>query len=175
MISQGMATTEVTQLLTLLDRAFASEDWHSLLTNLRTTMPMDWDGLAEGGQRSIRSIVQHVGGCKFMYENDAFGDGTLQCEDPLVTGEGALTDLPAVIPWLRLGQGRLRESVAALSDADLDVSRLTNWGKQRATRWIITVMIEHDIYHAGEINLLRSLQTGDDRWAYDRLPDEHRM
>jgi hypothetical protein len=30
------------------------------------------------------------------------------------------------------------------------------------------VMIEHDIYHAGEINHLRSLHHGDDRWAHEK-------
>jgi hypothetical protein len=36
-------TTEVNLILTLPDRVFAGGDWHSLLTNLRTTMPMAWD------------------------------------------------------------------------------------------------------------------------------------
>jgi hypothetical protein len=27
-------------------------------------------------------------------------------------------------------------------------------------------MVEHDLYHAGEINHLRALFTRDDRWAY---------
>ena len=33
-------------------------------------------------------------------------------------------------------------------------------------RWIISVMIEHDVYHAGEINHLRALMQGNDRWAW---------
>jgi hypothetical protein len=28
-------------------------------------------------------------------------------------------------------------------------------------------MIEHDLYHAGEINHLRSLRQGTDRWAHE--------
>ena len=46
---------------------------------------------------------------------------------------------------------------------------MTNWGELRPTRWIIAAMITHDAYHAGEINHLRSLLDGDDRWRYIQL------
>ncbi|HTG42662.1 MAG TPA: DUF664 domain-containing protein, partial [Methylomirabilota bacterium] len=60
--------------------------------------------------------------------------------------------------------------VAALADdSELDVLRLTNWGEQRPTRWIIATMITHDAYHAGEINHIRSLLDGDDRWRFQQL------
>jgi hypothetical protein len=36
------------------------------------------------------------------------------------------------------------------------------------TRWIIKSMIEHDLYHAGEINRMRALRQENDRWAYDQ-------
>ena len=45
---------------------------------------------------------------------------------------------------------------------------MTNWGEPKETRWIIAVMIGHDLYHAGEVNHIRSLRQQDDRWAYDR-------
>lgn len=32
---------------------------------------------------------------------------------------------------------------------------------------IIQIMIGHDYYHAGEINHLRSLLQGNDRWEYE--------
>ena len=60
--------------------------------------------------------------------------------------------------------------MAALpDDTQLDVARLTNWGEHRPTRWIVASMITHDAYHAGEINHLRSLLSGDDRWRYVQL------
>ncbi len=67
---------------------------------------------------------------------------------------------------LREGQERLRGSIAALDDSELLVPRLTNWGEWKDTRWIIGVMIEHDLYHAGEINHIRSPHQRSDRWAY---------
>ena len=35
----------------------------------------------------------------------------------------------------------------------------------KESRWIIAVMIEHDLYHAGEINHIRALRQGNDGWA----------
>lgn len=44
---------------------------------------------------------------------------------------------------------------------------MTNWGEPKETRWIVTVMIQHDLYHSGEINHIRALHDRDDRWAFD--------
>jgi uncharacterized protein DUF664 len=75
-----------------------------------------------------------------------------------------------VIAWVEAAHARLVEHVAALADdSELDAPRLTNWGELRPTRWIIAAMITHDAYHAGEINHLRSLLDGDDRWRFQQL------
>ena len=73
------------------------------------------------------------------------------------------------IQFLRESQERLRTSIAALGeDSELVRPRKTNWGEMKETRWIIAQVIEHDHYHAGEINHIRSLRSGDDRWAHER-------
>jgi hypothetical protein len=75
-----------------------------------------------------------------------------------------------VVVWLSEAHERLVDHVAALADdTELDAPRLTNWGEQRPTRWIIATMITHDAYHAGEINHIRSLFDGDDRWRFQQL------
>lgn len=161
-----MSTAAVSELLDLLDTAFEGTG-HSLLDNLQPVSSDDWTWVPPGGQRSIRDIVQHVGGCKFMYDDYAFAGGCLTWEHPLVDRQGVLDTPAAAIGWLRAGQDRLRRSVAGLADADLPCLRLTNWGEEKTIRWIITAMIQHDLYHAGEINHLRSLHRQTDRWAYD--------
>jgi uncharacterized damage-inducible protein DinB len=172
-MSTPTAPPAISQLLYLLDEAFdATTNEQSLLGNLRTLVSEDWLWVPAGGRRSIRDIVQHVGGCKYMYHDYAFGGATLTWEDPLVDGvlDGVdtLDSSVSAIAWLRAGQERLRQSIAALTDdAELVRPRLTNWGEREQTRWIIAVMIQHDLYHAGEINHLRSLRQGTDRWAYE--------
>ena len=63
------------------------------------------------------------------------------------------------------GHSRLKARVEALADSELTTLRRTNWGEMKETRWIIAVMIEHDLYHA-EINHIRALYEGSDKWAW---------
>jgi hypothetical protein len=161
-----MTTHAIEQYLYLLDDAFAGPDWHSVLSNLNSVAPEDWNWVPPGGRRSIRAIVRHLGRVKLMAHDQAFGEGTLTWDDPSLDGDEATTNIPSAIAWLRLGHERLRSGIAALADdAELQRPRRTNWGELRETRWVIVVtMIQHDLYHAGEINHLRSLHQGNDDW-----------
>ena len=165
-------------LLGLTDEAFDgagiedTDESQALMTNLATVTDDHWRARPDGVTRTIESIALHVGACKVMYDDYAFGAGTLRFGSPAVepwTAEGPapMTDVRA---WLGAAQARLRAHVADLSDdTQLDVPRLTNWGEHRPTRWIVAAMITHDAYHAGEINHLRSQLSGDDRWRYVQL------
>ncbi len=151
----------VSQLLYLLDEAFEAQKWHSLLNNLRAVAPDDWTWVPPGGRRSIRDIVLHVGGGKRMYHNHAFGDASLTWDDPVIADVDAVFTIPSALEWLHQGQQRLRQSISALTDDDLLFPRKTHLG-MKETRWIISVLITHDLYHAGEINHLRCLHQQDD-------------
>lgn len=154
--------TIISQLLYLFDEAFQGKDWHSLLTNLKAVTFDDWHWVAPGGRRSICTIVEHVGACKFIYQNQAFGDGNLAWDDPHVLGTGRLDTISSAVEYLREGHEHLRQCIAALADEELYQLRPHHSGKLRETRWIISVMIQHDLYHAGEINYIRALHQGDD-------------
>ncbi len=115
-----MARAAIDEYLYLLDAAFAGPDWHSLLTNVRAVEPRDWLWLPPGGARPIAEMVAHVGACKYMYENHAFGDAALSWGEPL-TNERRLTTVTAdavaeLLSWLESAQRRLRASVDALDD-----------------------------------------------------------
>ena len=98
-----MTTQAVDQLLYLLGAAFESQDdWHSLLGNLHDVTPEEWSWAPPGGRRSIREIVRHVGGCKLMHENHAFGDASLGWEDDIVAGGEALAEFASAVAWLRV-------------------------------------------------------------------------
>ncbi len=134
-----MARAAIDEYLYLLDAAFAGPDWHSLLTNLCAVEPRDWLWLPPGGARPIAEMVAHVGACKYMYENHAFGDAALSWGEPL-TNERRLTTVTAdavaeLLSWLESAQRRLRASVDALDDdRELLQPRRTNWGEMKDTR-----------------------------------------
>ncbi len=161
-----MAREAIESYLYLMDAGFDGPDWHSLLSNLNTVTPEDWEWVPPDGARSIRDIIRHVGCSKVIAYDQAFGGATLTWDDPRVDRDEATADLPTAIAWLRTGHERLRSGVAALADdAELLRPRRTNWGELRETRWVIVVtMIQHDLYHAGEINHLRSLHQRNDAW-----------
>jgi uncharacterized damage-inducible protein DinB len=162
-------------LLGLMDEAFRgvgieeSNESQALLNNLASVTADQWRALPLGATRSIADIANHVGACKVMYDDYAFGPGALQFATPEVEPfltEGSRED---VVAWLEGAHALLAGHVAALADdAELDTPRLTNWGELRPTRWIISAMITHDAYHAGEINHVRSLLDGDDRWRFQQ-------
>ena len=158
-----MSKQLIHQLLTLLDQGFDGPDWHSLLGNLKAVTPDDWLWVPPGGRRSIRDIVQHVDGAKYMYHSNAFGDRSLTWESPLVLGAGRLATIPEASAWLREGHARRHDAIAALEDdAELARPRAHHSRQGVETRWIILVMLQHDLYHAGEINHIRALKQGDD-------------
>jgi uncharacterized damage-inducible protein DinB len=167
----------IVTLLDLLDEAFRgrgiedSNESQALLTNLATVPDDAWRALPPGASRSIESIAIHVGACKIMYDDYAFGSGSLRFATPEVEpwAEGA-APRPEVVDWIEGVHDRLAAHVAALGDdRELDRPRPTNWGELRPTRWIVAAMITHDAYHAGEINHLRSILGPDDRWRYIQL------
>jgi uncharacterized damage-inducible protein DinB len=164
-------------MLYLMDEAFrgggieASNESQALLPNLRSVPDDAWHEIPDGLSRSIEAIAVHVGACKVMYDDYAFGTASLRFATPEVepwpAGQAEMND---VLPWLETSHARLADHVADLGDdGELDALRLTNWGEQRPTRWIIAAMITHDAYHAGEINHLRSLLGPDDRWRFQQL------
>ena len=164
-------------MLDLMDEAFrgrgveASDESQALLPNLASVPASAWSALPAGASRSVAAIAVHVGACKIMYDDYAFGSGTLRFGTTEVEPWGdAAVPRDACGPWLEAAHERLVGHVDALmDDAELDRTRPTNWGEPRPTRWIIAAMITHDAYHAGEINHLRSLLGGDDRWRFQQL------
>jgi uncharacterized damage-inducible protein DinB len=157
----------------LLDEAFAGEgiaetnESQSLLANLAAVDDARWTAVPDGGRRSIVSVALHVGSCKVMYDDYAFGSGSLSWDDPAVVPWHA-DDAPRqeTVAWLRAVHARLIEHVSALREDDLAVPRPTNWGELRETRWLLATLVQHDAYHAGEINHIRAMLSGDDAWRW---------
>lgn len=146
-------------LLWQADECFERKPEHSLLGNLSSITDEDLDQLPPLGGRTVRDLIVHCASVKRMHANHAFGDRLLtwwSCWD----GEGELKDAPlaSLMEWLRRCHAEVKAGVESLADdAELLVQRYTHWGEARETRLIIDAALIHDIYHAGEINHLRSL------------------
>jgi uncharacterized damage-inducible protein DinB len=170
-----MSRAGVEELLFLIEEAMhgpgliESNESQALIPNLATVDEAIWRSVPRDGRRSIESIVLHVGACKVMYRDYAFGPGTLFWDQPAVQpwadGKAPMRE---TIDWLERVHGELVQDIATLDDAELARPRLTNWGEQRETRWILSMLLQHDLYHSGEINHIRSLFSGDDSWLFQR-------
>jgi DinB superfamily len=154
----------------LIEDAFEGDPSHSLLANLGGLRDEDWTSMPQGGGRAVADILEHVAWCKWMYEDYAFGPASMRGDRPPLIPPESVRARPRdeLLGWLVAGHRRWLDSVRALpDDTELARERLTNWGERLPTRVIIRMMIAHDLYHAGEINHLRALLQGTDRWPYD--------
>jgi hypothetical protein len=165
--------TAIEEIVYLLDEAFAgrgieeSNEAQSLLGNLASVDEARWRAVPGGGVRTIESVVLHVGTCKVMYDDYAFGPAERRWDDPdLQPWPEGQAPRGEAVTWLRDAHTRLVEHVRVLSDGELAVPRRANWGELKETRWLISTLIQHDTYHAGEINHIRSLLEGNDRWRW---------
>jgi uncharacterized damage-inducible protein DinB len=153
----------------LIEDAFERDPAHSLMSNLRELRDEDWTALPTGAERSIAEVLEHVGWSEWMYENYAFGAGTMRGDQPPLIPASGVSSRPKeeLLEWLKDGHRHWLASVRALTDdSELERQRLTNWGELLPTRTIIRIVIAHDFYHAGEINHIRALLQGTDRWPY---------
>ena len=163
----------VDEVVFLLEEAFSGEgiretnEAQSFLTNLRSVDTSFWRALPAGGQRTIESITLHVGGAKVMYDDYAFGAGTLQWTDIAVRPwPRGFAPMDEAIAWLQTVHGTLLDHVRDLDDGALSEPRKANWGAERPTRWLLSMLMQHDTYHAGEVNHVRSLLERDDFWRW---------
>jgi hypothetical protein len=161
--------TQVELLLDLLDQAFQrplaanwSDGWHSLIANLQSVRDEDWDWLPPAGARSISDLATHCGAAMLVYADYGFGEAKMQWPEAVPPG-WIVSTKAGLLPWLVESHETLRRALAACTDDQLDDLRET-WdkGDKRPRRWFATTMIEHILYHAGEINHIRALAQGND-------------
>jgi uncharacterized damage-inducible protein DinB len=161
-----MTRVAIEQLLVLLNLSFDGENAHSLLGNIRDVRPADWDWAPPGGDRTIRQILEHAAIAKHLYTEHMFGAARRSYDDLRAAGPGqrAPRDDDALIAWARAGHEAFTAGVAAMDDADLSATTRRHYGAIATKASVIGAMIQHDCYHAGEINHLRALCQRDDAW-----------
>ncbi len=125
--------------------------------------PGEWDRPLAPGGRTIREIAAHCGVAKFIYADFAWGEGGASWDERWAALP-SLATAEETVAWLREGQQKLLAGVAGMSDETLDQPLRVHWDDTRSARQLATMLARHDVYHAGEINFLRSVLQGTDRW-----------
>jgi uncharacterized damage-inducible protein DinB len=155
-----------------LEAAYRADPFHALRKNIESVRPDEWEvrpaswSVEEFGTQpelSVCDLVFHVGGAKYMYADRAFGEMKLEWTDIALP---ASRDMQEVLAWLDGGHRLLVEGMAALTDdAQLTEARLAPWRLPLTREQLLGIIINHDLYHSGEINRQRALLRGAEGWA----------
>lgn len=105
----------------------------------------------------------HLGTCKVMYHEWAYGTARLTWPD---------LDIPhsavSALDLLEVGHRLLRNDLQGTSEAQLDEPCKTNWGETWPAWRIFWAMTDHDAFHGGAIGYLRDLYYWRDRDSTSR-------
>jgi uncharacterized damage-inducible protein DinB len=163
-MTRESSTVAVAALVRMADSAFDGQHWHATIRNLSSLNADDWDWAPPDGERTIRELVRHIGKCKVHFADQLFGDGTRSWEEPIPAALHPDGNIEDALAWLREAHKAFRDGIAGLSDADLSTTPSGYWNEPRELQWSIEVMIQHEVYHTGEINHIRALHQGNDFW-----------
>ncbi len=165
-----MSRAALDTMLQALDAAYRADRFHSLLGNLSDVRDDEWDVrpanhsvevFGTSPELSIADIIRHVGAAKLMWDNHAFGDASLTWPD----AQPPAPERESILEWLDAAHEGFVAAVTALADdSELEADRRAHWGRPLATRHIISMVINHDLYHSGEVNRQRALIRGADGW-----------
>jgi hypothetical protein len=171
-----MTRTEIEVLLRQLKGAYSSDRFHAFRQNVESVRPEEWNilpkepsvgpqsefGMPGEADLSICQLVLHVAGGLRMWGNRAFGDGTMQWHE---VGRPTAEDMSTVLAWLAEGQERFSAELAALpGDAALAVERTAPFATMMQVRAMVALVINHGLYHSGEVNRQRALIRDSSGW-----------
>lgn len=159
--SGAMSAPEIDLLLALLDQGFERKAWHgpNLLGTLRGITPAAAGYRPARGRHNIHELVVHCAYWKYAVRRRITGEtrgsfpyaGSNWFARPDRGDAGALA---ADLKLLKRCHRELREVVAAFDPARLD-ERLK--AKGWTLRETIAGAAAHDLYHAGQVSLLKRL------------------
>ena len=152
---------DLTQLIFLIDTAYDHASWHgpNLRGAVRGVTPRQAAWRPGPNRHNIWELIVHAAYWKYAAWRRLTGAkrGSFQLEGSnwLSRDGGTARELRADIQLLDSTHRMLREAVAALNAASLD-RRPPNG--TATTRALVTGIAAHDLYHAGQIQLLKRLQ-----------------
>ena len=150
-----------------LAEAYRGSRYHSFLSSLKGVSeemarwkPAHYKGFPHS-DGSILNLAYHVGGDKSVLISVSFGDGSVTWERVQARFEEMGGDMAAARALAEQGYHLVLQTLEALSDADLDAARPYYGGKTHTAYEIFSIIAEHDLYHAGQINYVRNLYAGE--------------
>jgi uncharacterized damage-inducible protein DinB len=147
---------EIKRILDQMDRAFSGDAWHgpSLLSLLEGLFAEDASKHPVAGAHSIWELVHHAAAWKTIAQHRLAGETvevTTERDWPLVW-EVSDVAWKRSVENLSESHQRLRHVAEKLQDHELE----TNAGGSDCSRYVLLHgVIQHDVYHAGQIAILR--------------------
>lgn len=146
-----------------------------LLEAAYTTLRQNVEGLGlkealfapPGGYRSVLGTLKHAAAWSHVYHSFAFSanprrwpelDWPHGLRDTVVKSQAYVDD---VIAWLDAAHRQWLASLESISEEQLDELRPLHWGDSAPLFDIVVRIAQHHVYHAGEINQLRSIYKGE--------------
>jgi uncharacterized damage-inducible protein DinB len=148
--------SEVARIGSQLKRAFEGEAWHgpSLKELLAGVNAEQAAARPFSGAHSIWEIVLHIAAWEGVVTRRLEGETALikTEEDWPTVNDASETAWHDALARLESGHRQLRQALRTLTDADLD--KLVA-GQQYSVYFMLHGAIQHDLYHAGQIALLK--------------------
>ena len=151
--------------------AYGTDPFHAFRKNLAAASPAEWDvqpshwsrdEFGDQPELSICDIALHVGGGFVMYTDRAFGEARLEWGDIAMPPS---RDMTSVLAWLDEVHAGFAAGIAALTDdAELAEMRDAPWRTPLTRAQLIGLMVNHQLYHSGEVNRQRALLRGSTGW-----------
>jgi len=159
-----MPDSNISILLVLIDQAFDHKSWHG--TNLRGSIrglgSADARWRPSPGRHNIWEIVVHTAYWKYVVRrrllSEQRGSFPLKGSNWFARGEGGADEVAwkSDVALLVETHKSLREAVSKLRSKELGLKPATS---KVSNLELITGVASHDLYHAGQIQLLKRLRT----------------
>jgi len=150
-----------------LESAFQGSRWHSFQSALHGIQPEEalWTPPAYHGfpwmKGSVLEIVFHVGGDSLYQLDHALGQRKLTWDDLQARFRAEGENLITARKLAEQGYRALQQALDSLADEELTRTYPTPEGKgERSLEAFFRMMIEHYLYHAGQIVYVRCLWQG---------------
>jgi hypothetical protein len=155
-----MKDTQITILLTLIDQAFDHKSWHGTNLNgsIRGLTATDAAWRLSPNRHNIWEIVVHAAYWKYIVRrrllSEAKGSFPLKGSNWIKRPEGRVDERKwkKDVELLKEMHKGLREAIAGISSKELEYKPS---GGKVSNLELITGIASHDLYHAGQIQLLK--------------------